>query len=79
MEENSKRTIFFVQAKIAFLSWIIQVLFVLWVLLLFVIFAKMNPGTERLALDLLSEEQSRTIRNFPVFPAELIAPNPPTR
>ncbi len=75
--EEKKIDTFLVHAKILFLSWILQIVFALWVFLLFVIFAKMNPGSEQLTNDVLSGGEAAAQQQIPVFPANIIAPNPP--
>lgn len=75
MKRKKKSTHFRVRAKVLFLSWIIQIIFALWVFLLFVVFAKMDHGADTLAEVTVDESAPQSV---PVFPAGLIAPNPPT-
>ncbi len=77
MEEESK-TFFLISAKVLFLSWILQIAFAIWVFALFCIFASADYGTEELAAVAASGENLQMGEGHTVFPANLIAPNPPT-
>ena len=62
------------KAKVWFLSWILQIIFVLWIFALFVFFAKIDYGNEALAQATEVHDDSSAF----VLPERLIEPNPPT-
>ena len=78
MEEESK-TFFLLSAKVLFLSWILQIVFAIWVFAMFVIFASADYGTDELSAVCAPRENPQMGGgHYFVFPANLVAPNPPT-
>lgn len=75
MNPKKLRTRILVRAKIFFLSWILQVVFALWVFLLFVLFAKMNRGLSEISF---GNANGGGDTMSAMLPATLIAPNPST-
>lgn len=73
---RNKRLEFILKTKVWLLSWFLQILFALWMFVLFVCFAKMDYGTEALAE--ISPERASEGKSAFVLPERLIAPNPPT-
>lgn len=76
--EEEKKTFFLISAKVLFLSWILQIVFALWTFAMFVIFASADHGTKELSAVSAPRENPDISAEFSVFPASLIAPNPPT-
>ncbi|MBE6400999.1 MAG: hypothetical protein E7037_03070 [Verrucomicrobia bacterium] len=62
------------KAKVWFLSWVLQIVFALWILGLFVLFAWVDYGSEELSQATEVHEDSSSF----VLPERLIEPNPPT-
>lgn len=64
-----------IKVKVWLSSWILQIVFLLWIFLLFVIFAKINYGDKDLGLGNTDPNESTSAY---VLPERLISPNPPT-
>ena len=75
--EEEKKIFFWLSAKVLFLSWILQIVFALWVAVLFFVFAKADYGTEELSFVSADRGNEPTPARL-VFPASLVEPNPKT-
>lgn len=76
--EEEKKIFFLIRAKVLFLSWILQIIFALWVAAMFFVFAGADYGTEELSAVCAPRENPQLGGGHFVFPANLIAPNTST-